>query len=74
MGRGFAWLDAGTHESLIEAGSFVETLQKRTGLMVSCPEEIAYKRGFITIENFLKLANALNKNAYGQYLQKLVKQ
>lgn len=73
MGRGFAWLDTGTHESLIEAGSFVETLQKRTGLMVSCPEEIAYKRGFISKEQVLKLADGLSKNAYGQYLLKMVK-
>ncbi len=71
MGRGFAWLDTGTHESLIEAGSFVETLQKRTGLMVSCPEEIAYKRQFINKEQLIQLAKPLSKNSYGQYLQKL---
>lgn len=73
MGRGFAWLDTGTHESLIEASNFIETLQKRTGLMVSCPEEIAYDRGFISKEQVKKLAEPLSKNAYGQYLQKLVK-
>ncbi len=73
MGRGFAWLDTGTHESLIEAGNFIETLQKRTGLMVSCPEEIAYKRGFISKEQVKKLAEPLSKNAYGQYLLKLSK-
>jgi len=73
MGRGFAWLDTGTHESLIEASNFIETLQKRTGLMVSCPEEIAYERGFITKEHVKKLAGPLSKNAYGQYLLKLVK-
>lgn len=73
MGRGFAWLDTGTHESLIEASNFIETLQKRTGLMVSCPEEIAYKRGFISKEQVKKLAEPLNKNAYGQYLLKLAK-
>lgn len=72
MGRGFAWLDTGTHESLIEASNFIETLQKRTGLMVSCPEEIAYKRGFINREQVKKLAEPLSKNAYGQYLNKLV--
>jgi len=73
MGRGFAWLDTGTHESLIEAGSFVETLQKRTGLMVSCPEEIALKKGFINSEQLKKLAEPLSKNAYGKYLLKLIK-
>jgi glucose-1-phosphate thymidylyltransferase len=73
MGRGFAWLDTGTHESLIEASNFIETLQKRTGLMVSCPEEIAYKRGFISKEQVKKLAEPLSKNAYGQYLLKLSK-
>lgn len=73
MGRGFAWLDTGTHESLIEASNFIETLQKRTGLMVSCPEEIAYKRGFIDKDQVSKLAQPLSKNAYGQYLEKLVK-
>ncbi|MBI9065652.1 MAG: glucose-1-phosphate thymidylyltransferase RfbA [Salinivirgaceae bacterium] len=73
MGRGFAWLDTGTHESLIEASNFIETLQKRTGLMVACPEEIAYDRGFITKEQVAKLAEPLSKNAYGQYLMKLGK-
>jgi glucose-1-phosphate thymidylyltransferase len=73
MGRGYAWLDTGTHESLIEASNFIETLQKRTGLMISCPEEIAYKHGLITKADILKLAQPLAKNAYGQYLLKLVK-
>jgi len=73
MGRGFAWLDTGTHESLIEASNFIETLQKRTGLMVSCPEEIAYKRGFITKDQVKKLAEPLAKNGYGQYLIKMIK-
>jgi glucose-1-phosphate thymidylyltransferase len=73
MGRGFAWLDTGTHESLIEASNFIETLQKRTGLMVSCPEEIAYKRGFITKEQVAELAKPLSKNDYGKYLLKLSK-
>jgi len=72
MGRGFAWLDTGTYSSLIEASNFVETLQKRTGLMVSCPEEIAYKRGFISREQLAELAKPLIKNDYGQYLMKLV--
>lgn len=73
MGRGYAWLDTGTHESLIEASNFIETLQKRTGLMVSCPEEIAYKKGFISKGQVLRLAEPLKKNDYGQYLLKLVK-
>lgn len=73
MGRGFAWLDTGTHESLIEASNFIETLQKRTGLMVSCPEEIAYKRGFISKEQVAELAKPLAKNDYGKYLLKLSK-
>ena len=72
MGRGFAWLDTGTYSSLIEASNFVETLQKRTGLMVSCPEEIAFKRGFIGREQLAELAKPLMKNDYGQYLMKLV--
>ena len=72
LGRGFAWLDTGTYSSLIEASNFVETLQKRTGLMVSCPEEIAYKRGFISREQLAELAKPLMKNDYGQYLIKLV--
>ncbi len=73
MGRGFAWLDTGTYSSLIEASNFVETLQKRTGLMVSCPEEIAFKRGFINKEQLAELAKPLMKNDYGKYLQKLIK-
>ncbi len=73
MGRGYAWLDTGTYSSLIEASNFVETLQKRTGLMVSCPEEIAYKRGFISKEQLAELAKPLMKNDYGQYLMKLAK-
>lgn len=73
MGRGYAWLDTGTYSSLIEASNFVETLQKRTGLMVSCPEEIAYKRGFISKERLAELAKPLIKNDYGQYLMKLAK-
>lgn len=73
MGRGYAWLDTGTYSSLIEASNFVETLQKRTGLMVSCPEEIAYKRGFISKEQLTELAKPLMKNDYGQYLMKLAK-
>jgi len=68
MGRGYAWLDTGTHESLIEASNFIETLQKRTGLMIACPEEIAYYKNYISVEHLLDLAKPLSKNAYGKYL------
>jgi len=71
MGRGYAWLDTGTHDSLLDAAGFISTLQKRQGLMVACPEEIAYRQGWITAEQVLKLAAPLKKNAYGQYLEKL---
>jgi glucose-1-phosphate thymidylyltransferase len=71
MGRGFAWLDTGTHDSLIEAATFIATLQKRQGLVVACPEEIAYRRRWIDDEQLLKLAKPLAKNAYGQYLLNL---
>lgn len=68
LGRGMAWLDTGTHDSLIEASNFVEIIQKRQGLYVACIEEIAYLRGFIDREQLIKLAEPLNKTAYGQYL------
>ena len=73
MGRGYAWLDTGTHDSLLEASSFIATLQKRQGLQVACPEEIAYTNEWITTEQLLKLADPLSKSHYGQYLQRLVK-
>jgi glucose-1-phosphate thymidylyltransferase len=72
MGRGYAWLDTGTHDSLLDAAGFIATLQKRQGLMVACPEEIAYRQGWITAEDVLKLAAALKKNAYGQFLEKIL--
>ncbi len=72
MGRGYAWLDTGTHDSLLDAAGFIATLQKRQGLMVACPEEIAYRQGWITSEHILKLAAPLKKNAYGQYLEKML--
>jgi glucose-1-phosphate thymidylyltransferase len=72
MGRGYAWLDTGTHDSLLDAAGFIATLQKRQGLMVACPEEIAYRQGWITAEHVLKLAVPLNKSAYGQYLEKIL--
>ncbi|EQC1411008.1 glucose-1-phosphate thymidylyltransferase RfbA [Providencia rettgeri] len=73
MGRGYAWLDTGTHQSLIDAGNFIQTLEERQGLKVACPEEIAYRKGFITADNVKKLAKPLSKNSYGQYLLKMVK-
>jgi glucose-1-phosphate thymidylyltransferase len=72
MGRGYAWLDTGTHDSLLDAAGFIATLQKRQGLMVACPEEIAYRKGWINVEQLLKLAAPLKKNAYGQYLEKII--
>jgi len=74
MGRGFAWLDTGTHDSLLDAAGFIATLQKRQGLMVACPEEIAYRQGWISAEAVLKVASQLSKNSDGQYLSKIVKE
>lgn len=73
MGRGYAWLDTGTHDSLLEAASFIATLQKRQGLQVACPEEIAYRQGWINAEQLAALADPLKKNGYGQYLLSLLK-
>jgi len=73
MGRGYAWLDTGTHDSLLEAASFIATLQKRQGLQVACPEEIAFAQKWIDAEQILKLATPLSKNGYGQYLLSLLK-
>lgn len=73
MGRGYAWLDTGTHDSLLEAASFIATLQKRQGLQVACPEEIAFRQGWINAEQLVKLADPLKKNGYGQYLFSLLK-
>ena len=72
LGRGFAWLDTGTHDSLLDAAGFIATLQKRQGLMVACPEEIAYRQGWITAEAVQKVATQLSKNSYGQYLDKIL--
>ena len=68
MGRGMAWLDTGTHESLLEASSFIQTLEKRQGLKVACVEEIAYRMGYIDAAQLERLATPMSKNGYGQYL------
>ena len=74
MGRGYAWLDTGTHDSLLEAGQFIATLEKRQGLKVACPEEIAYRHRWITAEQLQALAQPLAKNGYGQYLLQILKE
>jgi glucose-1-phosphate thymidylyltransferase len=74
LGRGFAWLDTGTHESLLEASQFIETVEKRQSLKIACLEEIAYKMGYITKDKLLELAEPLMKNQYGQYLVKVATQ
>ncbi|HCJ9453885.1 TPA: glucose-1-phosphate thymidylyltransferase RfbA [Escherichia coli] len=73
MGRGYAWLDTGTHQSLNDASNFIQTLEERQGLKVACPEEIAYRKGFITANDVKNLAKPLAKNNYGKYLLKMVK-
>jgi len=72
MGRGYAWLDTGTHDSLLEAAGFISTLQKRQGLMVACPEEIAYRSNWISAQDIEKLAEPLKKNDYGKYLLNMI--
>ncbi|GAB2742919.1 glucose-1-phosphate thymidylyltransferase RfbA [Melaminivora jejuensis] len=74
MGRGYAWLDTGTHDSLLDAGQFIATLEQRQGLKIACPEEVAWRAGWIGAEQLARLAQPLAKNGYGQYLQRLLKE
>ena len=74
LGRGYAWLDTGTHDSLLEASGFISTLQKRQGLMVACPEEIAYRNNWIDAQDLERIASRLSKNSYGQYLKKILQE
>ncbi len=72
MGRGYAWLDTGTHDNLLEAGQFIATIERRQALKVACPEEIAFRSGWISAAQVEILAEAMSKNGYGQYLMKLI--
>ena len=74
MGRGMAWLDTGTHDSLLEAAQFVQTIERRQGLKVCCPEEVAYRQGFIDAAQLERLAVPLAKSGYGKYLQDVLKE
>jgi len=72
LGRGIAWLDTGTHEALLQASTFIQTIEERQGLMVACVEEIAYRMGYITADDVLRIARPMQKNSYGQYLLRLL--
>jgi glucose-1-phosphate thymidylyltransferase len=74
LGRGYAWLDTGTHDSLLEASSFIETIEKRQGLKIACVEEIAFRMKYINAEQVLKIAQPLKKSGYGEYLIRLIQQ
>jgi glucose-1-phosphate thymidylyltransferase len=71
LGRGIAWLDAGTHESLLQAANFIQAVQERQGIMISCPEEIAYRNGFISRDMLIEMARSYKNNGYGEYLMRL---
>jgi glucose-1-phosphate thymidylyltransferase len=72
LGRGIAWLDAGTHESLLQAANFIQAVQERQGIMISCPEEIAYRKGFISRNMLIEIAASYSNNGYGEYLSRLI--
>jgi glucose-1-phosphate thymidylyltransferase len=74
LGRGVAWLDAGTHESLLQAANFVQAVEERQGMMISCPEEIAFRLGYIDKDRLLELAEEMNNNLYGLYLERLAQE
>jgi glucose-1-phosphate thymidylyltransferase len=74
MGRGMAWLDTGTHETLLEAAHFIETIERRQGLKIACPEEIAYRMGFIRADDLRRLAEPLAKSGYGRYLLRILEE
>jgi len=74
LGRGMAWLDTGTHESLLQASTFIQAIEQRQGLKVACPEEVAYKMGYIGAEDVLRIAGTMNKNEYGEYLRRLIEE
>ena len=74
MGRGMAWLDTGTHQAMLEAALFIQTIETRQGLMVACPEEIAYRYGYISAEQLEEIASSMTSNGYGVYLQQLLRE
>jgi glucose-1-phosphate thymidylyltransferase len=74
LGRGMAWLDTGTHESLLEASLYIQAIEKRQGLMVACPEEIAYRSGYITAEQVETIGNSMKNNSYGAYLLQMLRE